>query len=321
MACGGCGSVKGMTKAEVSNYIQSLLDNGKLQGGLKGCGGDSYLPRNAQVVLCDKLADIICDLIKTEKVCFPRIESLAYDADTEELTLVFGGENYSTHIRVTGKPITSTKNNGVYTIKQGDDVVATINTGVQGVTVVDHRLKVTKADGSEENFDLLRCPDLLISDTFGENIGYVFLTSCDTSAVPNKRWVGTHLLVANDRTHAASRGPFAGFDANPAGKSEPLVVFYIVDQSADPFPYDVTVRVRAKGVLNGVTVYDDTYTLTLPKGQKRVTVPYKTMTDAAIKAKAGIGAMMVTVESTLVRYAGYDDINIDTGVTRPRIIV
>ena len=153
MACGGCGSVRGMTKPEVSNYIQELIDQQKLQAGLNDCDGKA-LPKGAEVVLCDKLADIICDLIKNEKVCFPTVENLAYDVMTETLTLTFGGQDYTTHIKVKGSDVTGEGKNGVYTIYQDGKEVVKIDTGVQDVKVEDGKLKVSKAGGVEKEFDL-----------------------------------------------------------------------------------------------------------------------------------------------------------------------
>lgn len=153
MACGGCGSVRGMTKAEVSNYIQELIDQQKLQAGLNDCDGKA-LPTGAEVVLCDKLADIICDLIKTEKVCFPTVENLAYDAMTETLTLTFGGQDYTTHIKVKGSEVTGEGKNGVYTIYQDGEEVVKIDTGVQDVKIEDGKLKVSKSGGVEKEFDI-----------------------------------------------------------------------------------------------------------------------------------------------------------------------
>lgn len=153
MACGGCGSVRGMTKPEVSNYIQELIDQHKLQAGINDCENNP-LPKGAKVVLCDKLADLICDLIKTEKVCFPTVESLAYDADTETLTLTFGGQDYTTHIRVKGSNVTGDGKAGVYTIYQDGKEVVKIDTGIQDVKIEDGKLKVSKSGGVEKEFDI-----------------------------------------------------------------------------------------------------------------------------------------------------------------------
>lgn len=153
MACGGCGSVRGMTKPEVSNYIQELIDQQKLQAGINDCDGKA-LPKGAEVVLCDKLADIICDLINKEKVCFPTIDEFVYDADKETLSLTFGGKEYTTHIKVKGGDVTGEGKNGVYTIYQDGKEVVKIDTGVQDVKIEDGKLKVSKSGGVEKEFDI-----------------------------------------------------------------------------------------------------------------------------------------------------------------------
>lgn len=153
MACGGCGSVRGMTKPEVANYIQELIDKHKLQSGIKSCGGD-FLPAESKVVLCDKLADLICDLIKSNEVCFPTVENFAYDEATETLTLTFGGQDFTTHIKVKGGDVTGAGKNGVYTIYQDGEEVVKIDTGVQDVKLEDGKLKVSKSGGVEKEFDI-----------------------------------------------------------------------------------------------------------------------------------------------------------------------
>lgn len=153
MACGGCGSVRGMTKPEVANYIQELIDQQKLQAGINDCDGKA-LPKGAEVVLCNKLADIICDLINKEKVCFPTIDEFVYDADKETLSLTFGGKEYTTHIKVKGSEVTGEGKNGVYTIYQDGKEVVKIDTGVQDVKIEDGKLKVSKSGGVEKEFDI-----------------------------------------------------------------------------------------------------------------------------------------------------------------------
>ena len=153
MACGGCGSVRGMTKPEVANYIQELIDQQKLQAGINDCDGKA-LPKGAEVVLCDELAGIICALIDKEKICFPTIDEFVYDADKETLSLTFGGKEYTTHIKVKGGDVTGEGKNGVYTIYQDGKEVVKIDTGVQDVKIEDGKLKVSKSGGVEKEFDI-----------------------------------------------------------------------------------------------------------------------------------------------------------------------
>lgn len=53
MACNGCGTSTGLTKEQVENLINKLIDEGKLQGGLTDCD-DRRLWRDARIVTCDK---------------------------------------------------------------------------------------------------------------------------------------------------------------------------------------------------------------------------------------------------------------------------
>ena len=62
MACNGCGETPAMTKEQVENLIQSKIDEGKIQGGLKSCGGEK-LPAESQVILCSQLTEKVKELI------------------------------------------------------------------------------------------------------------------------------------------------------------------------------------------------------------------------------------------------------------------
>jgi hypothetical protein len=52
MACRGCGDQVYMTKDQVENYINKLIEEGKLQPGLMSCEGDA-LPKGTKVPSCD----------------------------------------------------------------------------------------------------------------------------------------------------------------------------------------------------------------------------------------------------------------------------
>lgn len=62
MACNGCGETPAMSKEQVENLIQSKIDEGKIQGGLKSCGGEK-LSAESQVILCSQLAEKVKELI------------------------------------------------------------------------------------------------------------------------------------------------------------------------------------------------------------------------------------------------------------------
>lgn len=62
MACNGCGETPAMSKEQIENLIQAKIDEGKIQGGLKSCGGDK-LSAESQVILCSQLAEKVKELI------------------------------------------------------------------------------------------------------------------------------------------------------------------------------------------------------------------------------------------------------------------
>lgn len=342
MACGGCGSVRGMTKPEVANYIQELIDQQKLQAGLNDCDGKA-LPKGAEVVLCDKLADIICDLIAKEKVCFPNIDEFVYDADKETLSLTFGGKEHTTHIKVKGGDVTGEGKNGVYTIYQDGKEVVKIDTGVQDVKIEDGKLKVSKSGGVEKEFDIPMptvtpteltdngdgtgsvkygdktlpvmtkpttatkaedgvvtitnsngtevtmtipdCPDTLLVDAFGKvEVGYIHSTTCDKSEVepepePKPEEKKT-IYVQVSREYEDNSGPASLLNAYPDIKPT-VVMFKLRDLPIGVAGIDkpLTVRLTSVGTEEGVEIFHDVYTATIPAGSSTVTVPYKTYPD------------------------------------------
>lgn len=110
MACNGCGTSAGLTKEQVENLINKLIDEGKLQAGLKDCDG-AELPKGTKLVLCSAFADMVKELIekgtidvvsdvkvkdgkivvvdgtgKETKLATPFVSDLAFDATTNKLT-------------------------------------------------------------------------------------------------------------------------------------------------------------------------------------------------------------------------------------------
>lgn len=62
MACNGCNASAPVTKEQVENLINKLLDSGKLAGALKDCDGND-LQKGAKVLLCSSLADAVKKLV------------------------------------------------------------------------------------------------------------------------------------------------------------------------------------------------------------------------------------------------------------------
>lgn len=349
MACGGCGSVRGMTKPEVANYIQELIDQQKLQAGINDCDGKA-LPKGAEVVLCDKLADIICDLINKEKVCFPTIDEFVYDADKETLSLTFGGKEYTTHIKVKGGDVTGEGKNGVYTIYQDGKEVVKIDTGVQDVKIEDGKLKVSKSGGVEKEFDIPMptvtpteltdngngtgsvkyggktlpvmtrpttatkaedgvvtitnsdgtevtmtipdCPDTLLVDAFDKvEVGYIHSATCDKSEVePEPKPAEKETIyVLVSREYEDNSGPAYSLNASP-GIKPTVVMFKLHDLPIGVAGIDkpLTVRLTSVGIEEGVEIFHDVYTATIPAGSSTVTVPYKTYPDEKFNSSPSI---------------------------------
>ena len=349
MACGGCGSVRGMTKPEVANYIQELIDQQKLQAGINDCDGKA-LPKGAEVVLCDKLADIICDLIDKEKICFPTIDEFVYDADKETLSLTFGGKEHTTHIKVKGGDVTGEGKNGVYTIYQDGKEVVKIDTGVQDVKIEDGKLKVSKSGGVEKEFDIPMptvtpteltdngngtgsvkygdktlpvmtkpttatkaedgvvtitnsngtevtmtipdCPDTLLVDAFDKvEVGYIHSATCDKSELekdPEPEEKKT-IYVEVSREYEDNSGPASSLDASPDIKPT-VVMFKLRDLPIGVAGIDkpLTVRLTSVGIEEGVEIFHDVYTATIPAGSSTVTVPYKTYPDEKFNSSPSI---------------------------------
>ena len=334
-----------MTKPEVANYIQELIDQQKLQAGINDCDGKA-LPKGAEVVLCDKLADIICDLINKEKVCFPTIDEFVYDADKETLSLTFGGKEYTTHIKVKGGDVTGEGKNGVYTIYQDGKEVVKIDTGVQDVKIEDGKLKVSKSGGVEKEFDIPMptvtpteltdngdgtgsvkygdktlpvmtkpttatkaedgavtitnsngtevtltipdCPDTLLVDAFGKvEVGYIHSTTCDKSEVEPEEKKTIYVQVS--REYEDNSGPASSLDASPDIKPT-VVMFKLQDLPIGVAGIDkpLTVRFTSVGIEEGVEIFHDVYTATIPAGSSTATVPYKTYPDEKFNSPPSI---------------------------------
>lgn len=117
MACGGCNTSMGLTKDQIENLIQKLIDEGKLQAGLTDCEGVE-LGKGSKVLLCSVLAEKVNDLIKegvidvvtdvnvedgklvatdgtgkSKKLTTPFVRDLTFDATTNKLKWVEDGKD------------------------------------------------------------------------------------------------------------------------------------------------------------------------------------------------------------------------------------
>lgn len=89
MACNSrssCGPDFEQLRLWLKGIILELLNDGTLQAGLKDCEGE-WLGKGRGVVLCDALADLLCDLINEGKLCVPKIAGFTSDCDAKTLTI------------------------------------------------------------------------------------------------------------------------------------------------------------------------------------------------------------------------------------------
>ena len=75
----------------IKNILFDMLNDGTIQPGLKACEGDDFLGKSRRVVLCESLADMICDLIEKGMVCIPKVDALTFDCGTKQLTMSLSG--------------------------------------------------------------------------------------------------------------------------------------------------------------------------------------------------------------------------------------
>lgn len=81
-----CGPDIEQLKLLIKSIIFDMLNDNTLQAGLKDCGED-WLGKGRHVVVCEALADLICDLINEGKLCVPKIAGFTSDCDAKTLTI------------------------------------------------------------------------------------------------------------------------------------------------------------------------------------------------------------------------------------------
>lgn len=177
MACGGCNTSTGLTKDQVENLINKLIDDGKLQGGLKTCDGDN-LPSGSKVLTCAILADAVNDLLKEGKV------DVITDVKIENGKLVVvdgtGKENKLTTPFVSDLSFNS-EDNKLTWVQDGKDKSATLPyvKAVEGATGVvltlpnGDKVELPKAGTAltADNLDYTIQKDANIPGKFGVKLG------------------------------------------------------------------------------------------------------------------------------------------------------
>lgn len=99
MGCASkCGSDAKLVELLIAKHIQEMIEDGRLQAGLKSCHGD-MLRRDRMVLTCDSVSEAICKLVEQGDVCFDKPIALSYDKTKGKLQLIMsGGETLDTPI-------------------------------------------------------------------------------------------------------------------------------------------------------------------------------------------------------------------------------
>lgn len=96
MGCTRCGTDLKAIQLVVKDLIRQMIDEGKLQEGLVNCQ-DRRLWRDARVVTCETVSDIVCQMYEQGELCVKEPVALTYDPAEDTLTIVLSdGSTVST---------------------------------------------------------------------------------------------------------------------------------------------------------------------------------------------------------------------------------
>lgn len=87
MGCTKCGTDYAALKLVMKDLIRQMIDEGKLQEGLIDCQ-DKRLWRDARVVTCDMVSDVVCQMYEQGELCVREPIALIYDPTEDKLTIV-----------------------------------------------------------------------------------------------------------------------------------------------------------------------------------------------------------------------------------------
>lgn len=86
MGCTRCGTDTKLIELMFTKLVQEALKDGTLQAGLVDCS-EKRLEKNTNVVTCNALEDLVCDLIKNGEICINEPITLHHNAETGELSI------------------------------------------------------------------------------------------------------------------------------------------------------------------------------------------------------------------------------------------
>lgn len=132
MGCTRCGPDTKLIELMFTKLVQEALKDGTLQAGLVDCS-EKRLEKNTNVVTCNALEDLVCDLIKNGEICINEPEALIYDKDAGKLSLVMSdGSTISTTLGADESHLSDVLYDPrakVATFKMSDDNEFTLNLG------------------------------------------------------------------------------------------------------------------------------------------------------------------------------------------------
>lgn len=281
MACNSrssCGPDFEQLRLWLKGVILELLNDGTLQAGLKDCEGE-WLGKGRGVVLCDALADLLCDLIDAGKLCVPKIAGFTSDCTAKTLTITmadgteltadtscFGGSGADGNTKI--KDFTYDPASGIAKITDTENreflvTISTKNTTNRAMAwePVAQEVSITDTDDNTVKtpvvFNTITPPPININPAPNQFIGKsatVFLGEPATwlrMLLPDGR-IGK-MPVFLDDTVVPTCEPIT--DSDDTGRKRPLVV-------------------KVLGVLKGNTRFDEFFSAPLP--QHDISVSFRT---------------------------------------------
>lgn len=168
---------------------------------------------------------------------------------------------------------------GTGSVKYGDKTLPVMTKPTTATKAEDGAVTITNSNGTEVTLTIPDCPDTLLVDAFGKvEVGYIHSTTCDKSEVePEEKKT---ICVQVSREYEDNSGPASSLDASP-GIKPTVVMFKLRDLPIGVAGIDkpLTVRFTSVGIEEGVEIFHDVYTATIPAGSSTATVPYKTYPD------------------------------------------
>lgn len=182
--------------------------------------------------------------------------------------------------------------NGTGSVKYGGKTLPVMTRPTTATKAEDGVVTITNSDGTEVTMTIPDCPDTLLVDAFDKvEVGYIHSATCDKSEVepePKPEEKKT-IYVKVSREYEDNSGPAYSLDASP-GIKPTVVMFKLRNLPIGVAGIDkpLTVRLTSVGIEEGVEIFHDVYTATIPAGSSTVTVPYKTYPDEKFNSSPSI---------------------------------